>query len=398
VRVRSGEREILARFAVRLEEIADEIADATVAEVAAFDPMRDATLRAEIRALSRQQLDAFLDATRRGGAPSPGIVAVVRERAALRARQLVPLAALLHSYLIAQRVISAAIVREAGSDSRSRGAALALTTLTFNYNIAVTTAMADAYVETVQGDVAAAESARLTLVDALLTDQVDDRPELTRRAIGLGFDPDHRQVVVIAVTDQQVPAGRWAAEAIARACGRSARTAFVVGRDDGLVALLDADGPHRAQVVLERAAAQVRQTHGAQLRAGVGTPFVGMSGFRVSYHQARRAARHATRQRPVIVGPQDILLFDELTSGGGAADLIPQATREALGDPMLRDTVQAYVDADLSVTTAARAMSLHPNSVRYRLRRVAELTGRDPLKLTDLLELITAARLLGSSD
>ena len=143
---------------------------------------------------------------------------------------------------------------------------------------------------------------------------------------------------------------------------------------------------------------RVRQTHGAQLRAGVGTPFVGMSGFRVSYHQARRAARHATRQRPFIVGPQDIRLFDELTSGGGAADLIPQATRQALGDPTLRDTVQAYLDADLSVTTAARALSLHPNSVRYRLRRVAELTGRDPLKLTDLLELITAARLLGPSD
>jgi sugar diacid utilization regulator len=311
---------------------------------------------------------------------------------------LVPLAALLHSYLIAQRVISAAIGREAGSDSRSRGAALALTTLTFNYNIAVTTAMADAYVETVQGDLAAAESARLTLVDALLTDQVDDRPELTRRAIGLGFDPDRRQVVVIAAVDRQNPAGRWAADAIAMACGRSARTAFVVGRDDGLVALLDADGPHRAEVVLERAAAQVRRTHGAQLRAGVGTPFVGMSGFRVSYHQARRAARHATGQRPFIVGPQDIRLFDELTAGGGAADLIPQATQKALGDPMLRDTVQAYVDADLSVTTAARAMSLHPNSVRYRLRRVAELTGRDPLKLTDLLELITAARLLGPSD
>ncbi len=68
---------------------------------------------------------------------------MVRERAALRARQLVPLAALLHSYLIAQRVISAAIGREAGGDSRSRGAALALTTLTFNYNIAVTTAIGE---------------------------------------------------------------------------------------------------------------------------------------------------------------------------------------------------------------------------------------------------------------
>jgi DNA-binding PucR family transcriptional regulator len=37
---------------------------------------------------------------------------------------------------------------------------------------------------------------------------------------------------------------------------------------------------------------------------------------------------------------------------------------------------------------------MHPNSVRYRLRRIAQLTGHDPHHLTDLLELHSAARLL----
>jgi DNA-binding PucR family transcriptional regulator len=122
-----------------------------------------------------------------------------------------------------------------------------------------------------------------------------------------------------------------------------------------------------------------------------------MSGFRGSYHQARRAVRHTSAGRPFVFGQHGILLFDELTATGveRAVELIPPATRQALTDAVLRDTVQAYVDADLNVATAARAMSLHPNSVRYRLRRIAELTGRDPQKLTDLLELITAARLLG---
>jgi len=56
--------------------------------------------------------------------------------------------------------------------------------------------------------------------------------------------------------------------------------------------------------------------------------------------------------------------------------------------------VRAFVAADLSVRAAARALSLHPNSLRYRLSRIIQLTGRNPRKLADLLELITAARML----
>jgi len=56
------------------------------------------------------------------------------------------------------------------------------------------------------------------------------------------------------------------------------------------------------------------------------------------------------------------------------------------------------VDADLNVATAARQLNLHPNSLRYRLRRIGELTGRDPRRLTDLLELVTAMRILNHVD
>jgi len=35
-----------------------------------------------------------------------------------------------------------------------------------------------------------------------------------------------------------------------------------------------------------------------------------------------------------------------------------------------------------------------PNSLRYRLRRIAELTGLDPARMSDLLELLAASRLI----
>jgi hypothetical protein len=393
---------ILTRFEDRVEQIADEIADATVAEVEAFGAMRDATLRAEVRALARQHLSAFLQVTRAERPPPAQMLADVRERAATRARQLVPLAALVHSYMIAQRVISAAITREAGPDARSRGAALELMASTFEYNIAVTTAMADAYVETVQGDLAELDSARRAVVDAMLRADADDPPELARRAVGLGLDLDRAHVVVLVAigpaADGAAPAvsERSAVQSIARASGRPERQAFVVGRGDEVVAVLDTVGPSAAKQVLDRAAAQLAYGGQMPLRAGVGTPFVGVGGFRDSYHQARRALRHATPRRPVIVAPADVLLFDELTTARSddAGELIPRATREALADPVLRTTLQAWVDADLNVATAARVLSLHPNSMRYRLRRITELTGRDPRSMTDLLELIAASRLM----
>ena len=398
-------RLILARFEDRGDEIAEEIAAATVSEVAGFAHVNDRMLHAEIRALARLHLGAYLATARSGEGPRASVLEAARERAVLRARELVPLAALVHSYLIAQRVISAAITREAGADAPSREAALALIAKTFDYNIAVTTAMADAYVEVVQGDLADLDAARRGLVDALLTTESDSWAVLTRRAIKLGFDPDRDYVVALAKVDLPDEAAadsnapRWAAQAIARSSGQPERSAFVVSRERDLVALLDAGSGHPPRVVLERAAATIEHTHRALLRAGVGTAFSGLDAFSHSYQEARRALKHATDRRRLVFGPNDVLLFDELTASGNqeTARLIPEITRLMLSDATVRVTVEAFFAANLNVAAAAKVLSLHPNSLRYRLGRIADTTGRDPRKLTDLIELIAAARIISAS-
>jgi GGDEF-like domain/PucR C-terminal helix-turn-helix domain len=392
-------QEILARFEARADAIAEEIATCTVNEVPGFAAVNDGFLHAEIRMLARRHLDAFLHTVRTGGPPSAAILGDARERAVLRAREMVPLSAQVQSYLIAQRVISAAIAREADPDARSREAALTLTARTFDYNIAVTAAMAEAYLEVVQGDLAELDSARRSLIDALLRGEPEQHPALARHAAGLGFDPGRELVAVVAVVVNDRSGAltrtpRWASQAIARCSERPERSAFVVGRERDLVALLDVGADHDARRVLERAAAAVRGL-GASLHAGVGTPFTGLDGFATSYHEARRALRHASTGRPLVFGPRDVPLFDELTSLGrdDASSLIPEATREILRDDATRQTIEAFFAADLQVSVAAKTLSLHPNSLRYRLGRIATQTGRDPRKLADLLELITAARL-----
>jgi hypothetical protein len=395
-------QDILLRFEARTDAIADEIADAAVTEVAAFGPMIDERLRAEVRALARQQIDTFLTATRAGIRPDDTMLAIVRDRAATRARQLVPLAALLHTFMIAQRVISAAIAREAGSGARARGAALDLTALTFDYNIAATTAMADAYVETVQGDLADLDWARRMLIDALLAGQDDATLDLSRRASGLGLHPDHQHVVTLVRFPATAADHTWTSsqrhliQALARNSARTERQTFVVNLGTELLAVLDARGPGGPRAILHRTAAMLQLSQTAPFQAGIGTPFTGVTRLRDSYHAARRALRHSTPARPILQAPDDLRLFDELTAARSddANQLIPPALREALADPQLRETLQAWIDHDLNVAAVAKALCLHPNSVRYRLRRITRLTGRDPHHLTDLLELHSAARIL----
>jgi hypothetical protein len=46
--------------------------------------------------------------------------------------------------------------------------------------------------------------------------------------------------------------------------------------------------------------------------------------------------------------------------------------------PALAETLDAYLDSGGAIEACARALFVHPNTVRYRLKRIADFTGRDP--------------------
>jgi hypothetical protein len=58
-------------------------------------------------------------------------------------------------------------------------------------------------------------------------------------------------------------------------------------------------------------------------------------------------------------------------------------------------TLRVFLDCSGSWTKAAEAMFVHVNSLRYRMRRVEELTGRDLGSLADQAALLFALRLAG---
>lgn len=146
--------------------------------------------------------------------------------------------------------------------------------------------------------------------------------------------------------------------------------------------------------------------------------FGGSSSDRDGLDAASRIAE-ACAEGPVVVGPTVSTLAEAHRSAGDAlsglraaaawptaprpvlaADLLPE--RALAGDPeaerqlvegivmplvdaggALMETVDMYLEVGGVLENCARQLFVHPNTVRYRLRRVAELTGRTPSNARD---------------
>ena len=82
----------------------------------------------------------------------------------------------------------------------------------------------------------------------------------------------------------------------------------------------------------------------------------------------------------------------------GAPDVVARTLLGALLDPgqeHVREGLDAFLAAG-SATTAAATLGLHPQSLRYRLRRVRELTDRDPRRSWDRFVLDLGSRIAAS--
>jgi DNA-binding PucR family transcriptional regulator len=78
--------------------------------------------------------------------------------------------------------------------------------------------------------------------------------------------------------------------------------------------------------------------------------------------------------------------------------MIPSSARRLFDSPaaaerVLVETLLAYAAADMSVRLTAERITVHPNTVTYRLDKIRQLLGRDPTRFSDLVELVTWARL-----
>lgn len=137
----------------------------------------------------------------------------------------------------------------------------------------------------------------------------------------------------------------------------------------------------------------------------VGPPVGHLMDAAASTREALAAFRAAAGwpEAPRPVASHD-LLPERALSGDGHAR---RALARDLYDPLvaagssLLETLVTFLDQGLSVEAAARALFVHANTVRYRLRRIEEVTGYSPTDPRDAYALrlaLTLGRLLRRTD
>lgn len=102
--------------------------------------------------------------------------------------------------------------------------------------------------------------------------------------------------------------------------------------------------------------------------------------------RSARAAMSALRacaawpQAPRPVHADDVLPERALAGDDDARVALVEQVYRALADsgPELLQTVETYVGSGSTLEGTARALFVHPNTVRYRLRRAAEVCGQAP--------------------
>jgi DNA-binding PucR family transcriptional regulator len=73
------------------------------------------------------------------------------------------------------------------------------------------------------------------------------------------------------------------------------------------------------------------------------------------------------------------LLAERAIAGDSRAadDLVTEIYDPLAADPALLGTADAFIASGGAIESTARALFVHANTVRYRLRRIADLCGRD---------------------
>jgi DNA-binding PucR family transcriptional regulator len=209
------------------------------------------------------------------------------------------------------------------------------------------------------------------VLDAVLRGEADE--SLQSRATALGWGAVD-QVAVIAGLTPSVPV-QEAVDALRRGARHRGLELLAGVQGDRLVAIV---GP--VTDPLADAGAVVDRFADGPVVVGPTVPHLYAAGrsARAALSGIVAVRAWAEAPRPVLA---DDLLPERVLAGEGPArralvDRIYRPLVDAGG--ALLDTATAYAETGSALESTARTLFVHPNTVRYRLRRITEITGYDP--------------------
>src|SRR6201990_2325140 len=245
---------------------------------------------------------------------------------------------------------------------------------------------------TAYADAAEARGSWDSRMEASVVDAVvrgDTGPELLSRAAALSWDTTAPATVVVGTP----PPGRES---------HASQDVRDIAARHGRAALTDVHGTYLVAIVSGQLT-PTEKVFNDLLDAFTDGPVVGgptAPMLTAAYHSAREdisgmnavAGWHGA-PRPVLA--RELLPERALMGDASAIAALHTDVMRPLADagPTLTETLDAYLDCGGAIEACARKLFVHPNTVRYRLRRIADFTGRDPTLPRDAYVLRVAATL-----
>ena len=223
------------------------------------------------------------------------------------------------------------------------------------------------------------------VVDAVVRGETDHA--LVSRASALGWDAAAALRVVVG---SPASGPREGPGTLRREAGRAGRSVLVGVQGSRQVVLV-------SEPTVPAGVASAAVPERLAMGFGPGPVVVGPVALDLARaHASARDALSALRAAPGWpAAPRPVAADDLLPERALAGDAVARARLVAAIAPLaandeLRTTLAVYLEGGGSIESCARALFVHPNTVRYRLRRVSEITALEPADPRDALVLRTA--------
>jgi DNA-binding PucR family transcriptional regulator len=222
-----------------------------------------------------------------------------------------------------------------------------------------------------------------SVVDAVV--RGDTGPELLSRAAALNWDTTAPATVVVGTPGRESHASQDVRDIAAR---------------HGRAALTDVHGTWLVAIVSGQLTPTEKVFGDLMDAFSDGPVVIGPTApmLTAAYHSASEAisgmnAVAGWRGAPRPVHARELLPERALMGDASAIAALHTDVMRPLADagPTLTETLDAYLDCGGAIEACARKLFVHPNTVRYRLRRIADFTGRDPTQPRDAYVLRVAA-------
>ncbi|WP_043635724.1 PucR family transcriptional regulator [Nonomuraea candida] len=381
----------------QIPKLADQLVRGFAERIPVYRRLPQEELDGDITAITRHNLRLISRAFRDRRPPGRSELAPLRESAARRAQEGVPVEALLAAYHLGARLVCEQLFAQAEPDDLDD--VLEANRIILRYMEAATAAVCTAYLEERESQLSQEQHAMHATVSALLG---GDHAALA----GVRLAPRYLVLGVAAGRhpDEEGPGGAVAARrklhriraALQRRAGGPVLPAFDAA--GGLVLVpLHGGGPAGEPDVEELARAAGKAAGAPVWLAAECAPPQGVPAAARLVEEVLEVVR-LFEQPPGAYRLADVLLEYQLTRSSQATALLAGLLDPLLDNPDLLRTLTAYLETGLDRRRTAELLHVHPNTVDYRLRRAVSLTGLDPMDPAHLQRIgaaLAARRLTG---